>query len=311
MEICITGGGGFIGSHLVADLAGSGDPVRLLLRRPPAHPAAGVTAVIGDLRDPGVMRRLIVPGSTVVHLAYLSAASREENLVVARHLAAACQECRASRLLHLSTAVVAGRARERVITEETPCRPRTRYERTKLEIEGLLLGQLADLCPVTVLRPTAVFGPGGSNLAKMVAEAAAGRRWQKLLKAILLSDRRLHLVCVENVVAAIRFLLAVETTSSEQFIVSDDGVPENNYRDLAAIVAAELGQPPPPRVPLPLRAALLGGVLRLLGRSDTDPQRIYSDRKLQRRGFTKPMALLEGVRRYARWYAGAVAPARG
>ena len=68
----VTGGGGFIGSHLVHQLLAGGEPVRVL-----EHPAAVVShlplqrieLVRADIRDAGAMRNLMRGCDRVYHLA--------------------------------------------------------------------------------------------------------------------------------------------------------------------------------------------------------------------------------------------------
>jgi nucleoside-diphosphate-sugar epimerase len=310
MEIALTGASGFLGRHLVSQLGEdpglAGDfTLRTLSRRPPAEGGGRqVEQLTGDLLDPAACHRLVRAGSVVVNLAYHAAGTRSDNLRMAENLAAACRQAGARRLLHCSTAVVAGRAAGDVVTEETACQPVSAYERTKLEIEGLLVDALDGCCPVTVLRPTAVFGTGGRNLVRFADELTRKGRLHAWIKAALLGDRRLHLVCVETVVAAVGFLLRrPPQVASELFIVSDDEAPENNYRDITALLADALELDRPPTLALPGSSALLALLLRLAGRSDANPRRIYSCRKLLAAGFEKPLTLATGVRRFASAYA--------
>ncbi|SNT60205.1 Uncharacterized conserved protein YbjT, contains NAD(P)-binding and DUF2867 domains [Actinomadura meyerae] len=54
--ILVTGSTGNIGSELVDILAAGGEPVRALVRKPPASPRDGVEYVTGDLDDPASLR---------------------------------------------------------------------------------------------------------------------------------------------------------------------------------------------------------------------------------------------------------------
>ena len=71
------------------------------------------------------------------------------------------------RLIHCSTAVVAGRVNDNIVTEQTECNPRTEYEKTKYQIEQILTQKARNHFPLTILRPTAVFGENGKNLLKL------------------------------------------------------------------------------------------------------------------------------------------------
>jgi nucleoside-diphosphate-sugar epimerase len=67
----VTGGSGFIGSHLVERLAEAGEEVRTYDLGPPPPDAAprtaGVEHVVGDIRDEAALRKAIRPGVEVVY----------------------------------------------------------------------------------------------------------------------------------------------------------------------------------------------------------------------------------------------------
>jgi dTDP-L-rhamnose 4-epimerase len=78
-QVLITGGAGFIGSHLADELLARGHRVRALDnlaeqvhgrdRRPPAYLAPEVELIVGDVRDAAVVRRALRGVDAVVHLA--------------------------------------------------------------------------------------------------------------------------------------------------------------------------------------------------------------------------------------------------
>src|SRR5205085_7791579 len=122
------------------------------------HARSGRPADYGSLAD------FVESKAIVVHLAYLSNKTPEQNLKALRNLAKACCEKGVSRFIHVSTAIVAGDVTAPVVTETTECRPSTDYEETKLKLEALVTKQLEGHCEVAILRPTCVFGQSGQNL---------------------------------------------------------------------------------------------------------------------------------------------------
>jgi dTDP-L-rhamnose 4-epimerase len=79
-RILITGGAGFIGSHLADELLGAGYRVRALdnlvpqvheQRSRPAYLDEDVELVVGDVRNPDVVTRALKDVDAVVHLAAL------------------------------------------------------------------------------------------------------------------------------------------------------------------------------------------------------------------------------------------------
>ena len=68
-RILVTGAAGFLGRALVARLRESGEPLRLLLRRPPAtRPEDDVHRVYGDLGDPAAVDRAVQGVDVVYHV---------------------------------------------------------------------------------------------------------------------------------------------------------------------------------------------------------------------------------------------------
>src|SRR3954470_24280523 len=81
LHVLITGGAGFIGSHLADLLLARGDRVRVLdslvpqvhgaSRRPPGYLNGGVDLYVGDVRDPGAVASALRGVDCVIHLAAL------------------------------------------------------------------------------------------------------------------------------------------------------------------------------------------------------------------------------------------------
>jgi len=295
-----------VGRHLLARL-GSRHDVRIrALRRKGSFPGdvmeRGVELVDGDLFDRASLERLLLPGCTVVNLAYVS--GHDRGLEAIDNLGKACVGAGVRRIVHCSTAVVAGRVTETEVTEKTVCRPFKEYEGAKLAIEQLLVDGYGDQLEVIILRPTAVFGPGGRNLLKMMDNLTGGRRWLNYLRSCVSKHRRMNLVCVDNVVAALVWSIDHDTPvrEPEVFIVSDDEDPVNDYRGVEVELMRLLGLKPYvlPVVPAPL--SLFTILLRVMGRSNYNPSTVYSCRKLMERGFEKSVSVREGLADLARWY---------
>jgi nucleoside-diphosphate-sugar epimerase len=111
--LAITGASGFIGRALLAGSAADSFPeIRVLAHDRPVPHEAGrrVLSMRGDLRDPAASRALVVPGATVVNLAFVSdPAAGSDNLTAIRNLLATCREARIRRFIHCGTSFVAGR----------------------------------------------------------------------------------------------------------------------------------------------------------------------------------------------------------
>jgi nucleoside-diphosphate-sugar epimerase len=156
-RVVVTGGSGFIGRAVVAELARRQVPVTGVDREPfPADvrlataDAGPVTTVIGDLRDADVRSRALSPDTgTIVHLAALTSVLRsvetpvrtyEDNVEVTQHLLEAARHSDIPRFVLASTNAVVGDVGTATISAELPLRPLTPYGATKAACEMLLSG---------------------------------------------------------------------------------------------------------------------------------------------------------------------------
>src|SRR5438045_3754728 len=119
-HVLITGGAGFIGSHLTEHLAKAGNRVRVLdtFRRDALRPAGvdklpGVELIEGDVMDPAAVRRAVDGCDHVVHLASIAGVDtvmrmpaltmRVSLLGTANVLDAALERGHCRRFVHFST----------------------------------------------------------------------------------------------------------------------------------------------------------------------------------------------------------------
>ena len=305
--IAITGAGSFIGTHLVEKLARCPDNrLRLLVhgKRALVLPEGTQSFVLqGDLRKPDTLRGFAEAGGTVVHLAYLGQGSPEENWEAAANLAEACRRAGIKRLVHCSTVMVAGRVDSDRVTENTPLQPLREYEVAKAKTEAILLEASAGCYETVILRPTAVLGIGGQSLMKLAGDLLQGNRLVNYLKSCVLQYRRLNLVCIENVVAAIAFLIATDRkVDREIFIISDDESPLNNYHDVERLLMKKLGLRDYPLPVIPLPAQVLRVLLKVTGRTNPNPFLIYDGAKILDWGFRKEVSFEQGLSAFADRY---------
>lgn len=303
--LVLTGASGFIGRHLLNKIAASGQRVRALTRTPRgAGPAeGGVDWVVGDISAPDTWNRLVEPGCTVVNLAYSQEAATATAISATREMVAACAAARTSRLVHCSSISVYGRAAGTTHTEASPCNPVDEYGRLKAAVEQVLFDSVRGRFELTVLRPAAVFGRGGQALVSLCDELVGGSRLVNYCRSSLFGRRNMHLLPVETVVAAIRFLCEIpKPLDNEVFIVSDDDDPLNNFRDVERILMEELriARYAAPRIRLP--RFLLESLLRMRGRSEIDTRTAYCCDKLLSWGFSKPIAFEAALRSFAGAY---------
>jgi len=172
--VAVTGGTGFIGTHLVRRLVADGLRVRALSRRAAGELAAplrepAVQVVRGDLGDAGALTRLVAGAGTVYHLAGCAtpwernpAVYDEVNVAGTARVCDAALAAGVSRLVHVSTNLVEAREGG----SEPPLL--TRYQRTKADGERVVHERVARGLHAVIVRPGRVFGPGPLNPANSV-----------------------------------------------------------------------------------------------------------------------------------------------
>jgi nucleoside-diphosphate-sugar epimerase len=175
VNVLVTGGAGFIGSNLVGALAGDGHAVRVLDdlstgRKENLDGAAGdVDVVLGDVRDPALVRGAMDGVEVVFHLAALPSvarsvadprASHEVNVDGTLNLLLAATDAGVRRLVYASSSSVYGDTPVLPKHEEMPVSPRSPYAAAKLAGEAYCRA-FSHVYPLETvcLRFFNVFGP--------------------------------------------------------------------------------------------------------------------------------------------------------
>ncbi len=197
----VTGGAGYIGSHVVAQLGARGERIVVLDNLSTGNREAILHGelVVGDVGDARLLAtlfaehrfdtvlhfaaRIVVPESVAHPLEYY-----DSNTARARVLLEACREADVRHLVFSSTAAVYGDPVGGVASEETEPAPMTPYGRSKLFTEWMLR-DLAAVSPLryAILRYFNVAGgdpagrlgqdsPNASHLIKVACQHAVGQR---------------------------------------------------------------------------------------------------------------------------------------
>jgi UDP-glucose 4-epimerase len=201
MDVIVTGGAGYIGSHIVCRLRDAGHAVTVLDDLSTGHRWAVQDAelVRGDVGDERLLDRLLQRRriDAVVHCAgriwvgesvVAPAPYYETNTAKALRLFAACARHRVGAVVFSSTAAVYGNPATQPIAEHAPLAPINPYGASKMMAERMLL----DIAAATGLRyailryfnvagadhrlRTGEATPDNSHLIKVACEAALGRR---------------------------------------------------------------------------------------------------------------------------------------
>jgi nucleoside-diphosphate-sugar epimerase len=261
-RVLVTGASGFVGRALVPMLVTAGYKVRAAARHKPSFALPVETASHGDL-DAGVdWQPLLADVDFVVHLAGIAhtgpgvpAAQYDRvNHLATAALAQAAQKAGVSRVVFISTIrAQTGPRADYVLTEDDAPDPTDPYGRSKLAAETAVARSGVDF---TVLRPVLVYGPGIKGNLRTLARLAA---LPVPLPFGAFTNRR-SLLGVDNLVAAIIFVLRHQQSSGETYVVADlKPVP---LAQIVNALRAGMGRPPgllrvPPAV-IRLVLAMLG-----------------------------------------------------
>ncbi|MDB5585251.1 MAG: galE [Devosia sp.] len=202
MAVLVTGGAGYIGSHMVLNLTDAGETVVVLDnlvtgfdwaidgRATFVQGSAGDMELVGALvKEHGITEiihfagSIVVPESVVDPLKYYG-----NNTAISRNLLEAAVKAGVKHFIFSSTAAVYGMTGLAPVVEETPLNPMSPYGRSKLMTEWML-ADVAAAHPITygVLRYFNVAGadpgkrsgqstPFATHLIKVAAQTALGQR---------------------------------------------------------------------------------------------------------------------------------------
>ena len=204
--VALTGGTGFVGSHLVDTLCAAGITPRVLVRDAAAPrwiAAQKIDWVEGDLADLDSLQRLVTGAGTVLHLAgVLRGATAGEFMAGNRdgtaHVVSAIKSAaRGARFVYVSSQAAIGPSAESTgLGPDAPLQPISSYGRSKAAAESVVVTSdgAADWC---IVRPPAVFGPRDTDVFEFFRLAARG------ILAYPAGERWLTLAFVADVVKAV------------------------------------------------------------------------------------------------------------
>ncbi len=271
-RVLVTGATGFIGARLVERLIESRHHVTCLVRDDTrARPlnAAGAELVTGDVTDhPSIQRAMVQSQADVVyHLAGLVRSVRsmdfmKVNEVGSANLAGVCAGSLPGRaappvLVVVSSLAAAGPSTaDRPRVESDIAAPVSQYGRSKLAGERAA-ALFAAAMPITIVRPTIVFGPGDRAVLEMFRPIA--RRGLHVVPGPRGADRRFSLVHVDDLIHCLlqaaahgERLPAGDAEHGEgQGIYHLAGDEQPTYVELGQAMASALGRKPPTIVHVP------------------------------------------------------------
>lgn len=321
MKVLVTGGSGFLGSHVAEQLSSDGHTVIALVRKSSNRKflttLKNVELADGSVEDRASVDRAMKDVDAVVHSAGLVKARTEAEFfeintqgTVNLLEAAIAHAPRLRRFVHVSSLEACGPSLDGRPVPLAQEHPVTAYGRSKLAAEKAVL-ERKDKLPVVVLRPAAIYGPRDVEILEAF-RAVRRRQYPVIGRGDMLGCYTYGPDCAR---ACLRAIEADIPSGSVYFV--DDGEPLSMARAMGELLPEALGTAPFLRfgVPFPvLRLASLGvetyGRLRgkavMLTREKVtmlshhwvcESAKTRDDLKWE-----PEVKFTEGLRRTARWY---------
>lgn len=258
----ITGGSGFIGSHLVEELRRRGyGELRCLVRRELRWlEGMDVVPVRGDLSDAALLREALWGVDYVYHVAGVTRATddrvfEEGNVRATIDLLEAVGEAAPGvrRVVVTSSLAAVGRCAGGVATEETPLEPISRYGASKARMERAVAdwSRQHPAVPIVVIRPPAVYGPREADIYTFFKTVSYG------ICPVVGSGSEpvLTLVHVRDLVRGMVDAAEATGTAGETYFLGSERA--YSWNDVKQATTAALGRP---ALTLPVPGALVGAV---------------------------------------------------
>jgi UDP-glucose 4-epimerase len=293
--VLVTGGAGFIGSHVVDRLAAAGHRPRILDRRVSAwHDPREVPTVLGDVRRIDDVLRAAAGCSAICHLAAAADVAEvhaqprwagELNAVGTLNALEAARRLGLARVIYASTVWVYSELRAAEVDEDDLL-PAPGHVYTAGKLAGELYcrsyGELYGV-PATILRFGIPYGPRARSAAVVPRFVQAALDGEPLTIAGGGEQERAFVYVEDLAEGVVRALAPVAAGRTYNLAGSDT----TTIRGLAELVRDEVAP-----------VAIVHGEGRP---GDLRGARVRNDRALAELGWRAQTPLREGVRRYAHW----------
>jgi nucleoside-diphosphate-sugar epimerase len=320
MEALVTGGNGFIGSHLVELLLSKHYSVRCLVRKTSDLTwlkGLNVELVYGDLFDANALRESVKGVDYVYHSAGVTKAKKKEdyyrgNTTGTKNLLAATMEHNSTlkRFVHISSQTAAGPSPTKTpITEETEPHPITTYGKSKWLSEKECLKVMTTI-PITIVRPPVVYGPRDKDVFEFFNTTSKG-----LQPMVGFGEKYVSMIHVQDLIRG--FILAGESEKSvgrTYFISSKDMY---DWKRIGDITREAMGTSAV-RIRIPEFAVyVIAAIAELFGLFSRKPALINFEKArdmlqdywtcdpskaMKDFGFEEKISLPEGIRSTIEWY---------
>ncbi len=263
----VTGGNGFVGSHLVERLLNAGYRVRCILREESDHSwldGLDIERIYGSYTDPDTAKNAADGIDVTFHLAAATKARsledfRRINVEGTRKLVnAVSQVAPGSRFIFASSQAAAGPgAPGSPKTEEAIPEPVSNYGVSKLETERIFTESNPDLS-WTIIRPCAVYGPREKDILSFIRMICSG-----FLPRVGFGEKYLNTIYISDLVELLIEAARRSELNRETYFAAHPEVME--YRDFGGAIATALGRNKYFRLTIPIPLIYMAAVLSEIG----------------------------------------------
>lgn len=241
----VTGGNGFVGSHLVDELIAKGHKVKCIVRKSSNIKwldNKNVEIYTCGLFDKESLKEVLKDADYLFHVAGVVKAKTEEgyksgNVETTRTLLDVLVEekIEIKKVVIVSSLTACGPAKiGEPCNETTTPNPLTRYGKSKLEQEELAKTYM-DKLPITIVRPPAVYGERDTEIFLVFKTYKQG-----LMTLIGFDKKELSLVHVKDLVDGIYLSAISQNSSGETYFIAAEEI--NNWPQIGEVIAKSFGK---------------------------------------------------------------------
>lgn len=227
MKALVTGGTGFIGSHLVDKLLKKGYEVKCLTRKTSNTrwlKGKKIEIVDGGFYNDDTLKKAVEGVDYIFHIAGAVMSKSKKgfflsNQIATKNLAEACikHNKNIKRFIYLSSGTACGpciNGKPNVETDK--CNPITTYGKSKIAGENELLKRAKDL-PITIIRPSAIYGPRDEAIYQYFMAVSKG-----LISLIGFSAKYVSLIHSHDMVSGIMLAAENEKAVGQIYNISSE-----------------------------------------------------------------------------------------
>lgn len=227
----------------------------------------------------------------LINLAYIKN-NKKENINLIKNLIKIANGSNIKKFIHLSTAVVSGFKYAGILNEQSKNISNIEYHKTKLLIEDELKKKLSKKINLIILRPTEIISLNNHTIIDKIISRVRKKNLLNFIINYILNYRRLNIVSLPNVIAAIIFFCNKKNHFlNGTFIITDEDCNLKYYKVYNYINSLICEDYKISNIQKGFNIYLLSILYKIFFPKHSNPNIQYSDKKLLKTGFKKKITL--------------------